>query len=163
MTDNEAVLNDLVSAIGAHTSFRPTRSTIGPFAERLAQVRIDDLLVHAYIHHHGTWVEDLVLATYTYWQTFKREDWQSVFNRVAGHRHAEYYITVTARRCLGIDPGFDSAKDIEVVAITLPDMQSQVTSAFIPNLTGKIRELEEDRLTKIGISMNDLVAINSRL
>lgn len=159
-------IEEISRLIWSNCENRPTRRETRPFDELISQVDIKDLIVFNFQNHPTTALSQFLLATFQYWSHLSFTEWNSIFDRIRNNPLAEYYMTVFASEYLGINPYFESAKDVEIVHFTTADQryQSGKPALFINNMEGELRDLEEFSLIEdFELTINDFVTISDRL
>jgi hypothetical protein len=145
---------------------RPTRLETQPFDEHLQDVNIKDFIVYNFLNHPSTALRELLLSTFQFWRNLNFQDWNEIFDRLRGNGLAEYYMAIIASQYLGLDPNFESTKDVEIVHFTTDDQryQSGKPALFVGNMQGELRQLEEEELVEsFGISIQTFVELSNRL
>lgn len=161
---SEQLIEKLSAELWDKTSFQPNSKNIQLFWERLKGVEIDDFIVYNFLNYQGTYLENLILSTFTLWRNFDIEKWREIFVRLEGNGLAEYYMKVIADRFLGIDPEFKSTKELLISAIIPPDNHIEIDSHFVPTMTGKLKDIYEKSLRdNFELTLNDLIEVNNRL
>lgn len=162
--DSEQLIHTISADLWHKTSFRPDATNIQPFLTSLQEVDPCDLIVYNFLHFQGTYLEDFLLSIFPLWKNFDLLKWQDTFRRIKGNRLAEYYMNFSSKPILGIDPGFDSTNGITISAMAIGENQLQDASIFLPNTSGRVKEIYEIKLKdKYGILFNELVEVNQRL
>jgi hypothetical protein len=136
---------------------------IQPFWQRLNDVDPRNLIVHNFLTYPGTYLERFLFLIFPLWKNLTLLQWKEIFERIEGNELAEYHMTIISKRILGIDPGFNSKKDLVITAISAPDIQIYSGSAFVPLMTGKLKEIYVEILNGYGLTLNDLIEINKQL
>jgi len=162
--DNEELIKRLSVDFWQKTLFSPDSENIRPFLDQMEMIKTEDLIVFNFLNYQGTYLESFLLSIFPFWKNFTIDQWKSIFERLKGNALAEYYMKVCAGRLLGIDPDFQSTRNLVINAITFPDNQHHKASAFLPEAVGNLREIYEKSLReKYSISFHDLTEVNKLL
>jgi len=159
-------IEEISRLIWSNCENRPTRRETKPFDEQISKVNIKDLIVYNFLNHPSTALSEFLLATFQFWNHLSCKEWNEIFNRIKNNGLAEYYMMVFASQYLGVNPKFESAKDVEIVHFTTADQryQSGKPASFINNMEGELRDLEEFSLNEnFELTINDFVIISDRL
>jgi hypothetical protein len=159
-------IEEISSLVWSNCENRPTRRETKPFDEQISAANIKDLIVYNFLNYPTTALSEFLLATFQFWNHLSFKEWNEIFERIKNNGLAEYYMTVFASQYLGLNPKFESTKDVEIVHFTTADQkyQSGKPALFVNNMEGELRDLEESTLNEdFELTINDFVIISDRL
>jgi hypothetical protein len=163
MKDEQSAIETLSDELWSADFSNSDSENIQPLWQRLQDVDPGNLIVHNFLTYPGTYLERFLFLIFPLWKNLNLFQWKEIFERIEGNELAEYHMTVISKRILGIDPGFQSTKDLMITAISAPDIQIHNGSTFVPLMTGKLKEAYVEILNGYGLTFTALIDVNKRL
>ena len=158
-------LVDLSNRLWDICDFEPSCEDLEPIALELSSIDFRQFIVINFLYHGSTALEYFLLSTYKYWKGFNYSDWKWIYEKISGNSLAEYYMCVISSKLLGIDPKYESTKNVQISTISFTDskVHSGKPAMFVGNLTGDLRERENNIFLDFDLSIAELEKLHEKL